>query len=260
MSSTLKLEGKLFGGAMLFLTLCFGMTVYAVYKYGIDLPTCINNVEAFTKSEVIERAPKHYEIHYVARMWAFEPAVINVPPGSTLDIYLNSVDVTHGFQIAGTNANLMAVPGAVNYTQLTLNKVGEYKIVCHEYCGLSHHNMMATINVTENAAAANAAMESAQLAPSADEAEGAKLLESKACLSCHTINGSPLVGPTFKGVVGKEETLEDGSKVTVDDAYLAESIREPQLKLVKGFPPVMPKIPVTDEEIRKMIAYIKSLK
>jgi len=82
-------------------------------------------------------------------MWAFEPATIEIPAGSTLDIYLTSLDVVHGFEVLGTNLNLMAVPGAVNNLQLTLNTPGEYRIICHEYCGIMHQNMSGLIKVTE---------------------------------------------------------------------------------------------------------------
>jgi cytochrome c oxidase subunit 2 len=72
---------------------------------------------------------------------------VEVPVGATLDLYLTSEDVLHGFQIRGTNVNLMAVPGTVNYARVTFDEPGEYQIVCHEFCGVDHHMMAASINV-----------------------------------------------------------------------------------------------------------------
>lgn len=82
------------------------------------------------------------------------------------------------------------------------------------------------------------------------------------CLACHSTDGSQMVGPSWKGLYGKEETLEDGSTVTVDDAYIHESIVDPNKKIVKGFPPSMPPLgaTLTDEQIKDITEYIKSLK
>ena len=66
-------------------------------------------------------------------------------------------------------------------------------------------------------------------------------------------------GPTWKGLYGTAEQLEGGATITVDEAYLEESIKNPTAKVVKGFPPIMPVIPVTDGELQDIIAYIKSL-
>lgn len=85
-----------------------------------------------------------------------------------------------------------------------------------------------------------------------------------ACSSCHSSDGSRIVGPTFKGLYGSSVTvLVDGQERTVraDEAYLERSIREPNAEIVKGYQPLMPGQPnLTPEEVRAMIAYIKSLK
>ena len=61
------------------------------------------------------------------------------------------------------------------------------------------------------------------------------------CVVCHTPDSRAGVGPTWQGIYGSEETLADGTTVTVDDAYIRESILDPNAKIVKGFPPnIMP--------------------
>ena len=97
-----------------------------------------------------QHAEQRYEVHYLAKMRMYEPTEIEVPRGSTVDIYLTSSDVVHGFNTIGTNINLMAVPGSMNRATLTLDRVGTYQIVCHEYCGLGHAMMAGTIKVTED--------------------------------------------------------------------------------------------------------------
>jgi cytochrome c oxidase subunit 2 len=81
------------------------------------------------------------------------------------------------------------------------------------------------------------------------------------CATCHSIDGSQKVGPTFKGLFGREERITGGS-VNVDDNYLRESILEPQAKIVEGYPPSMPtfKGQLSDRRISGLIEYIKTLK
>jgi cytochrome c oxidase subunit 2 len=123
--------------------------VFAATWLEIGLPTCITSMEPFESGEVIEHTEDRFEVHYLASMWEFDPEDVEVPVGATLDLYLTSEDVLHGFQIRGTNVNLMAVPGTVNYARVTFNEPGEYRIVCHEFCGVDHHAMAASINVVE---------------------------------------------------------------------------------------------------------------
>lgn len=85
----------------------------------------------------------------VAMMFAFEPAEYRVPAGRPVTFRLTSVDVTHGFQIVGTNANTMVVPGYISQFTTTFRTPGEYLIVCNEYCGLAHHVMAAKLIVEE---------------------------------------------------------------------------------------------------------------
>jgi len=80
------------------------------------------------------------------------------------------------------------------------------------------------------------------------------------CLGCHTIDGSTGVGPSWKGLFGKTETLDDDSTVVVDEAYLKESISDPTAKVVKGYQGIMAAYQFEDSELDALIAYIKSLK
>ena len=91
-------------------------------------------------------------------------------------------------------------------------------------------------------------------------ASGQELSVSKGCVACHSIDGTAIIGPAWKGLYGAQEALEDGSTVTVDDAYIKESILNPTVKITKGYQPLMPVLPVSDEEIAAITDYIKSLK
>jgi cytochrome c1 len=96
--------------------------------------------------------------------------------------------------------------------------------------------------------------------PVGDAAAGQALYSSQGCSGCHSVDGSKLVGPSWKGIYGQPVELEGGTTVTADDAYIHESILQPQAKIVKGFTAVqMPPFQLTDQQISDVIAYIKTL-
>jgi cytochrome c oxidase subunit 2 len=82
------------------------------------------------------------------------------------------------------------------------------------------------------------------------------------CITCHSLDGSRLVGPSFKGLWGRKEKLADGSEVQVDAAYIKESIWKPNAKIVAGYAPAMPAMyegKLTDENLNDVIEYLKTL-
>ena len=228
-----------------------GVVALSVKLFGIGLPTCLTDVRPFSVGNVIEQGPKRYEIHYVARMWRFEPAEVTIAPGSTADIYVSTADVTHGLQVVGTNINLMAVPGAVNFVRAKFDKAGDYLVVCNEYCGTAHHNMAGRIHVTEKAAA---------VVPPAEVLSGAKLLDKYGCTACHSLDGSISIGPTFKGLYHSKRTLATGATVIAEDDYLRESIEKPNAKVVKGYDAIMPATPIPPAELRAIVEYLETVK
>lgn len=240
---------------------------YAAAFLGITVPTCLPNEKLFTQASMRVVGDNRFEVKYVAKMWAFEPKKITVPLGSTIDFFLSSIDVTHGFQIRDTNVNLMAVPGVINRAIHKFTVPGIYRVVCHEYCGFGHENMSAEIDVNDSVTEATmtpitgipssegTAAELSELA-----AQGKQLYEQKGCVACHSIDGKPGVGPSLKGVWGSTIEFEDGTTSNIDEAYLAESIKEPAEKKLKGFAPVMPKIELPEQDVKALIEYIKTLK
>lgn len=250
------IEKRIIATATVFVLALTGVIALSVKLFSIDLPTCLTDVKPFNEGKLIEQGPKRYEVHYLARMWKFEPAEISLVPGSTADIYLATADVTHGLQIVGTNVNLMAVPGAVNFARVKFDKPGDYLVVCNEYCGAAHHNMAGVIHVTESAPPAPASLAQHEAA----EAPGFQVLEKYGCTACHSTDGSEGAGPTFKGLYGSKRTFADGSTATADDAYITQSIQKPDAKIVKNFEDMMPPTEVPPGEIAAIIEYMKTLK
>src|SRR6056297_326294 len=131
------------------LILFFGAVMYAGIAKDIEVPTCITDMEPFATDTLFQTGPDTYELQMVARMWAFQPSTIRLPVGSTVDLYLTSQDITHGFKVDRRNINLMAVPGAINYMQVTFDEPGEYLFACHEFCGAAHHTMAGRFIIEE---------------------------------------------------------------------------------------------------------------
>jgi len=176
-------------------------------------------------------------------------------------------DVLHSLFVPAFRVKQDLVPGM--YTQLWFKptKVGTYNLFCAEYCGTGHSKMLAKVFVMSPEAYSRWEKvdeeETSVIASTKSPEELGKDLYSKnGCAACHSIDGNTGVGPTFKGLFGKKETLQDGSVIDVDENYIRESIIEPQAKSVQGFAPVMPSFKgiLTDDEIDALIAYIKSLK
>jgi cytochrome c oxidase subunit 2 len=194
---------------------------------------------------------------------------VHLPLGRPVLVLMRSHDVLHDFFVPPFRARMNTVPGQVSRFWFTPTLAGRYEALCAQLCGVGHPNMRGFV-VVEDLAGFNAwqatlpTFAGTQAKASAGTAgpgveQGRVLADAKACAACHTIDGSPRVGPTWKGLYGKTETMTDGSTAQVDEAYLRAFIRDPQARQVKGFAPVMPKIELTDEELAALVAYIQSL-
>lgn len=104
--------------------------------------------ERFSQPGVTRGADGRWVVRAVLTTFAFLPGEIVVTAGEPVTFRMTSLDVTHGFQIVGTNGNSMVVPGYVSQFTTTFERPGEYLIVCNEYCGVGHHTMQAKLTVT----------------------------------------------------------------------------------------------------------------
>jgi cytochrome c oxidase subunit II len=259
MISITQLEKRIVWVSVAFVMVLFGLAALAINLFHVGLPTCLTDIKPFQKGELIIHSPTHYELHYVARMWKFEPQNVTVPAGSTVDVYLSAADVTHGMILLGTDLNLMAVPGVVNYARVKFDRPHVYQLLCHEFCGIGHQSMAATVHVVDMATFRAMRFKPLPAPPPAGQ-PAYQLLEAKDCTACHSLDGQPGIGPTFKGIYGRTEKMSDGSVVTVDDDYLRESIVNPDAKIVAGFDPLMPKPTLTDKEVKEMVDYLETIK
>jgi cytochrome c oxidase subunit 2 len=212
-----------------------------------------------------------YEIHVTGQKWkwlfeypnGYTDDVLHVPVGQKVRVVMSSVDVIHSFGLPAFRTKEDVVPG--RYTELWFEPTaaGEYPIFCDQYCGTGH-SAMITKAVAHNPADFAKWLEEAgkklDLLP--PEELGQKMYNQQGCAGCHSLDGSPKTGPSWKGLFGKTETMSDGTSVHVDENYIKQSIMEPQSQIVQGFPPAMPtfKGKLSDKKIEGIIAFIKAQK
>jgi cytochrome c oxidase subunit 2 len=123
-----------------------GMTPPSEHHHTID-PTKVNETAPFDKPELKKIGDNEYEAVMVAYAFGYNPNQMEVPVGATVHFTVTTSDVVHGFQIPGTNVNMMIVPGEVSHVSHKFDKPGEYLILCNEYCGTGHEMMKTTIVV-----------------------------------------------------------------------------------------------------------------
>jgi cytochrome c oxidase subunit 2 len=188
---------------------------------------------------------------------------LHVPVGEPTRLLMRSEDVIHSMFIPAFRAKVDVVPGKYSKMWFTPNSEGVHQIFCAEYCGQGHSSMLSQIHVhsTEGYARWLADEEEKSLNKS-PVALGGDLYKARGCAQCHSVDGTRGIGPSFKGLWGRDEHLEGGATVHVDENYLHESIIEPMAKIVAGYAPVMPtfKGKLKDREIAGLIEYIKTLK
>ena len=185
-----------------------------------------------------------------------------VPTGVPVKLVMSSQDVIHSFFVPDFRVKMDVLPNRYTIAWFEATEPGTYDLFCTEYCGTGHSKMLGKVRAVSEPEFAAWVEQNSNIGQGMSLAEfGAKLYKSKACITCHTVDGSPLVGPSFKGVFGHKVKLSDGRTVTADENYLRESILKPQAKVVQGFQPVMPTYQsiLKPREVDALIEYIKSL-
>jgi len=219
-------------------------------------------------------------IKATARMWSWlfeyengiKTDTLYIPKDKAVTLDMVSPDVIHSLYIPAFRVKEDIVPGKENKMWFIGTKEGSYELFCTEYCGLSHSYMFTEVKVMPvdefNAwytrMADNAVQDSTK--PVVPGAKGKQLVQVNGCIACHSLDGSKLIGPTFRGVYGHNVVVvTDGKEreITVDDEYIKRSIYEPNADVVKGYiqgQMISYKEQLSDDEVAEIIEYLKTLK
>ncbi len=225
--------------------------------------------------ETMRADPKPLEVNVIGQQWAwrFEYPQYGItsdrlilPVNKQAVLHLWSEDVIHSFWVPEFRVKQDALPGGeanARDLRVTPTLTGEFKLRCAELCGRLHATMLA--NVIVMTTADFDAWMAEQLGLSQDPvARGEKWAKEFGCLACHSVDGSPLVGPSWLGIFGKTVRSTDGTELIVDENYLIQSVLDPNAYIVEGFlPNIMPQNyadRLTLEQIQDIVAYIQSLK
>lgn len=215
------------------------------------------------------RPPKNAnEIYVVGKQWMWkiqhstgqrEINELHVPVGRKIRLIMTSEDTIHDFFIPAFRIKMDVIPGRYTTQWFEATTPGTYHLFCAEYCGMNHSGMIGSVIVMQPTEfddwlSGNASQQSPAVA-------GQQLFQSLGCVSCHGTNGEGGRGPALAGLFGRKVFLANGQTLTADEAYIRESIENPQAKIVTGFNPIMPTFQgqVSPEQLIQIISFIKSL-
>ncbi len=182
---------------------------------------------------------------------------LHLPVGRPVALSLKTADVLHSFWVPRLGGKRDLIGGKVNSLIFTVGASGEYPGQCAEFCGTSHANMRLTV-VAESTAefeAWAARLKLPPAPPTGEAAKGQQTFLTAGCVACHTIQGIAfgVIGPDLTHV-GSRRTLAAGILPNTPED-LARWLRNPP-----GVKPavLMPKLPLTDEQITALVAYLRS--
>lgn len=223
-----------------------------------------------------------FDVYVMGKQWMWKFAypggpssteVLTVPAGRKVRLLLTSRDVIHSFYVPAFRIKQDALPGRYTQTWFEATQVGRFPILCAEYCGTAHSEMRGEVVVLEPAAfdrwledQRRGALLAGQDASSAPRAgtfaeEGRIAAVRQECLSCHSVDGTRHIGPTWLDLFGRRQRLQDGKEVLADEGYLTRSMMDPLAELVAGYSPVMPTYQgrLSASEAAAIVEYIKTL-
>jgi cytochrome c oxidase subunit 2 len=212
------------------------------------------------------------QITAIGRMWEWEFDYGNgmkskelvLPLNRSVKVNLKSEDVNHSLFIPAFRVKEDVIPGYDNYLWFIPTIAGEYEILCTEYCGLLHSSMLTKARVLEQADYDKWFTEFKAEAVK-PEPDGYLLLRNTGCIACHSLDGTRLVGPSFKGLFGSESKVMSGGlekTVTADEKYIRNSIYDPDSEVVSGFNKGLMKSYkelLTEDQVKIITDYLKTL-
>jgi len=211
------------------------------------------------------------KVTVIGKMWSWDFDYGNgkiskelvVPYNRNVRLDLVSVDVNHSLFIPAFRVKEDVIPGYNNYLWFKPIMKGTFDIYCSEYCGLAHSAMLAKAVVVDSLDF-DKWLADLKVTGNLPDHPGLVVMQANTCLTCHTLDGTKVIGPTFKGLFGRKTTVvtDSGEKeVEANEDYIRRSITDPNTEVVKGYnrglmQPYKDKI--SAEDMDKIIDYFKS--
>jgi len=216
--------------------------------------------------ELYRPPPDALPVYVVAKQWMWklqhrngrrEINELHVPLGQPVRLLMTSQDAIHSFFVPAFRLKQDVVPGRYTGLWFTATRIGEYRLMCAEYCGTEHSRMLGRIVVMPPAEYARW-LGSGNGQPSLAQ-YGFALFRALGCSGCHEPS-STVHAPSLDGILGRTVHLQDGRTIVADETYVRDSILLPEKDVVAGFDPVMPSFAgqVSEEDIEALIAYLRS--
>ena len=208
------------------------------------------------------------QVKVIGRMWSWSfdygngkisPDLV-VPLDRNVKLNLFSEDVNHGLFIPAFRVKEDVIPGYNNYLWFQPIAKGKYDIYCTEYCGLAHSAMVAKVVVVDSLEFKKWL---ADLKVVSNDDPGMAILKANACITCHSIDGTKVIGPSFKGLYGAKRMVltDQGEKeVEANADYIKRAIIDPNGEIVKGYNKGLMqsyKDVLKAEDIDKIVDYFK---
>lgn len=226
-----------------------------------------------------EIPPDAMRVKTTARMWSWTFEYENgkmsnkliLPLDRPVVLDLVSVDVIHSLYIPAFRVKEDMVPGTDQQMWFVPQEIGTYDLFCTEYCGLQHSYMYTDVEIIEQSEFDEWLAQDAAVVAEGDSdvntaaIAGRNIMEMTGCIACHSSDGTKIVGPSFKGLWNKKEiVITDGveREITVDSAYVARAIYEPDADIVEGYRKgqmVSYKDQLNDTQVSQIIEYLKTL-
>jgi cytochrome c oxidase subunit 2 len=208
----------------------------------------------------------------IGRMWEWEFDYGNgmkakelvLPVGKAVKIDLKSEDVNHSLFIPAFRVKEDVIPGYDNFLWFVPNYIGNYEILCTEYCGLLHSAMLSKARIVDQAEY-DKWFEELKVTGNKPEDPGLIILKNTGCLACHSIDGLKLVGPSFKGLFGSQRNVITGGAektVAADESYINRSVYDPDYEVVSGFNKGLMKSykgTLSEPDLAIVITYLRTL-
>jgi cytochrome c oxidase subunit 2 len=228
---------------------------------------------AYTLGQTRTADPNALVINVTSHQWdwsfqypeGFTSNELHLPINRQVLFEMTSLDVLHSFWVPEFRIRQDILPGRTTELRITPDLLGTYTLRCSQLCGLRHAYMERPVIVQtpedyDAWAKQQTAAYSALLAKGGPEA-GKAFVAQQGCAGCHSIDGTRMTGPTWRGLFMSKVPLSDGRTVVADEAYLIESVKDPNAKIVATFPAnVMPQFSLSDQQIAAIVAYIETLK